>query len=204
MARKRGVTEAGLRRRAQILREAEGLVESVGFDDLRMETIAEATDVAKSTLYHYFPQKEDLLFAIHEATMLEQIERLQSIAAAPVSAGERLRLAIEEQLRLIAQHPGRVRVLMDSRRDKDRPYRDEMAKMERLYLDELVGLIESGIKEGEFRQANARLAAEAVLGMTQHARYWLRPERPGGYKKVATELWRLISNGLSSAPDDTA
>lgn len=197
MARSRGTTEAGSRRRAQILSEAEALVESLGFDDLKMETIADAIGVAKSTLYHYFPQKEDMLFALHEATMSEQTERLRAIVATEAPAAERLRLAIEDQLRLIALHPGRVRVLMDSKRDKDRPYRDEMAALERTYLNELVGLIESGLAQGEFRPANAKIVAEAILGMTQHARYWLKPRRNGGYEGVAKELWELVCSGLA-------
>lgn len=196
MARSRGTTEAGFHRRAQILSEAEALVESQGFDDLKMESIADSIGVAKSTLYYYFPQKEDMLFALHEATMNEQTERLRAIVATDEPASERLRLAIADQLRLIAQHPGRVRVLMDSKRDKERPYRKEMAALERTYLDELVGLIESGIKDGEFHSSNAKLVAEAVIGMTQHARYWLRPNRSGGYKAVADELWQLVCSGL--------
>lgn len=197
MARQRGTTEAGTRRRSQILLEAEALVESVGFDDLKMESIADSIGIAKSTLYHYFPQKEDMLFAIHDETMAEQTKHLREIAASPESASERLRLAIVDQLRLIAQHPGRVRVLMDAKRDKDRPYRKEMAKLERIYLDELVKLIEAGASTGEFRTTNPKIVAEAVLGMTQHARYWLRPNRNGGYEQVANELCQLICDGLA-------
>lgn len=196
MPRQRGTTEAGTRRRAQILEEAEILVESIGFDELKMESIADSIGVAKSTLYHYFPQKEDVLFAIHEATMSEQICHLTAIIESDAPATEKLREAITDQLRLIAEHPGRVRVLMDSRRDKDRPYRDQMAKLERTYMELLAGLLQAGMKSGQFRKRNPVLMAQAILGMTQHARYWLHADRPGGYLVVSEELWQLVCSGL--------
>ena len=202
MARTRGTTEAGVRRRAQILGEAEALVESVGFDDLKMETIAGSVGISKSTLYHYFPQKADMLFALHEQTMLRRIERQREIFASPLSVRERLRLSILDQLQLIAEHPGRVRVLMDSKRDNGRPHRKEMAKLERIYVDELVRLIELGIAEREIHAVDAELVAQAMLGMTQHARYWLRPGRPGGYYGIADEMWDLLVAGLSSRGAD--
>ena len=199
MARTKGITEAGSRRRTQILHGAEALIEAAGFDDLTMEAIAESIDVAKSTLYHYFPQKEDMLFAIYEETMEMQTTNLRVIVESGKPVKEQLRLAILDQLWLIAEHPGRVRVLMDARRDKERFYRAEMAKLERAYLDALAALLKHGMTSGEFRTANPVVVAEAILGMTQHSRYWLHPERPGGYKGVAKELWQLLCDGLNPA-----
>lgn len=197
MVRSRGTTEAGARRRAQILDEAEALIESASFDELKMETVADSIGVAKSTLYHYFPQKEDMLFALHEQTMLEQIEQLREIVRLPESTfGERLRQVIMHQMRLIAEHPGRVRVLMDAKRGKDRVHGSQMARLERTYLDEFVRLIQAGVASGEFRKVNAAVAAESILGMTQHSRHWFEPTRRGGYRAVAEQMWQLVFAGL--------
>jgi AcrR family transcriptional regulator len=198
MARNRKLSEAGSRRREQIINGAESLIETNGFDDLKMESIADTVGVAKSTLYHYFPQKEDLLFALHELTLTGQITNLREIMQTDVSPKEHLRLAIVDQLRLIAEHPGRVRALMDSKRDKERPYRAEMAKLEREYLGELSQIIKRGIRSGEFRAANISIAAETIVGMTQHARYWMKTSRPGGFKAVADEMWSIIVDGLAA------
>ncbi|ETB30963.1 hypothetical protein N602_31750 [Mycobacterium avium subsp. hominissuis 10-5606] len=79
MARKPGVTVAGVRRRAQILQKAEQLIARGAFQDMTMESIAEALDVSKSGLYHYFKHKDDLLFAI-------RLQTLSSLIAISVSA----------------------------------------------------------------------------------------------------------------------
>jgi AcrR family transcriptional regulator len=200
MARKKGTTDAGLRRRAQILAEAEVMVEEFGFDELTMEAIADSIGVAKSTLYHYFPQKEDMIFAIHEATMVEQTELLREIIAAPLSSREKIRRVLSQQLQLVAEHRGRVQVLQDSRRGRGGAFREEMVRLERAYLEALTELISNGMKSGEVRGANPTIVAEALLGMTQHARFWLRTDRPGGYEAVAEELWSIVCNGVAPEP----
>src|SRR6478735_8788259 len=82
MARKPGVTVAGVQRRAQILQKAEELIARGGFHEMTMDSIAEALDVSKSGLYHYFKQKDDLLFAIRLETLTtliaHQRERMNS------------------------------------------------------------------------------------------------------------------------------
>ena len=51
-------------RKIQILNAAEGVFTKKGFDDARMDDIAEETGLSKGTLYNYFKSKDDLIIAI--------------------------------------------------------------------------------------------------------------------------------------------
>ena len=50
-------------RREQLLSVGVELVTQRGYDDISIEEIAEAADVSKGLLYHYFPTKKDFLLA---------------------------------------------------------------------------------------------------------------------------------------------
>lgn len=58
-----------LETRRRIFRVAFDLFATKGFEETTVEEIAEAADVAKGTVFNYFPNKRALLLAAHEAWM---------------------------------------------------------------------------------------------------------------------------------------
>ena len=51
-------------RTSQIINAAEDVFTKKGFDEARMDDIAEQTGLSKGTLYNYFKSKDDLIIAI--------------------------------------------------------------------------------------------------------------------------------------------
>ena len=73
--------------RQKILVAAMQLFREQGFDSVSMETIAETVDIAKGTLYNYFPVKEAILdeyirrnFKESNQTMVAKIQKLPNTA----------------------------------------------------------------------------------------------------------------------------
>lgn len=63
------------KRRAAILKAARHLFSRNGFDSANMDSIADMAEVARATLYNYFPSKESLLIGIAE----EELEKIRQI-----------------------------------------------------------------------------------------------------------------------------
>src|SRR4051812_39437735 len=59
-------TEAADERRRSIVEAAARLFEMRGYNGTSMIDIAEAANLRKPTLYHYFTAKTDILFEIHD------------------------------------------------------------------------------------------------------------------------------------------
>jgi AcrR family transcriptional regulator len=72
-----------------ILDKAAALIARKGFDVATMMEVAQACGASKSHLYHYFPSKEDLLYAIVHEHITRQSEELARIVALPLPADER-------------------------------------------------------------------------------------------------------------------
>lgn len=70
------------RRRAEMVDAAEELYAEVGWDDVTMERVAKSARLSRALLYVYFRDKNDLLHAITERSLLELRERFVAAAAA--------------------------------------------------------------------------------------------------------------------------
>ena len=61
-----------LQRRQEILRTTATLLDRVGFDDLTTILIAKELRISVGSLYHYFPNKQAILYALGEQWLEEQ------------------------------------------------------------------------------------------------------------------------------------
>ncbi len=75
-------------RKSQILNAAEQVFTKKGFDEARMDDIAEETGVSKGTLYLYFKSKDDLIFAILDRIFQREFKQLQTLKLEETGAAE--------------------------------------------------------------------------------------------------------------------
>ncbi len=68
-------------RREDILQTTAALLDRVGFDDLTTILIAREMGISVGSLYHYFPNKQAILYAMGEQWLAEQTRALEEIAA---------------------------------------------------------------------------------------------------------------------------
>ena len=155
-------------RKAQILNAAEGVFTKRGFNEARMDDIAEKTGLSKGTLYLYFKSKDDLIIAILERIFQREFRQLEDLQQDDISASDAmLKLTdlitkdIVSMLRLI---PIIYNFLALAFRNKyvQRALKDYINR----YLNILIPIIQRGIDAGEFRSVDARevaIAAGAII-----------------------------------------
>lgn len=83
-----------------------------GFEDTRIEDLAEATGIPKATLYYHFAGKEEILSWLLMRVLAEFADAVDAAAAGAGSARERLGAVVRAQLAVMAQHPAACRVLL--------------------------------------------------------------------------------------------
>lgn len=70
-------------RNKQIVTSASGLFRKTGFENTKIETIAERAQVSVGTIYNYFESKGDLLVAVVSLEVNEVLNAGESVIAAP-------------------------------------------------------------------------------------------------------------------------
>ena len=80
------IQKRALERRAKILEVTAELLEEVGQDDLTTILVAKRAEISVGTLYHYFPNKYAILYALAEQWLGEIDIALQELEAERVEA----------------------------------------------------------------------------------------------------------------------
>jgi AcrR family transcriptional regulator len=168
------VREKRRRRRAEILHAALRAFRDKGFHATTLDDIALHVGVRKTALYHYFPDKQSILHECHREAS-EELKRIARGARQFETAREQLRYVIREHVRVMTEtlegsplafevsafSPERQRELMAARDAYERAVRR---------------IIVAGIRRGEFRRTNPKVAVFVILGAINWIARWYRPE----------------------------
>lgn len=156
-------------RKTQIINAAEGVFTEKGFDEARMDDIAEETGLSKGTLYLYFKSKDDLIIAILDRMFQREFKQLENLDQAAQSATDAIwnmtNLLTKEILSLIRLIPIVYQFLALAFRNKY--VQTALKKYINRYLDILIPIIQRGIDSGEFRKVDAREVAVAMGAMIE-------------------------------------
>lgn len=98
-----GMREVPAEMAANLHKAADGLLAS--FEDVQMHDIAAAAGVARSSLYYYFANKDDVLAYLLRSMLHELNTATSEAAAGPGNPSERLSAVIRAQLSLLNDHP---------------------------------------------------------------------------------------------------
>lgn len=151
-------------RKSQILNAAEGVFTKKGFDDARMDDIAEETGLSKGTLYNYFKSKEDLVIAILDRIFLGAFKQVEGSGVDELGATEAIWRftdeAISDYKKMLHMMPIAYEFLALAFRNKI--VQKALKQYFNVYMDALVPIIQRGIDSGEFRKVNAQEVAIAA------------------------------------------
>lgn len=156
-------------RKTQILNAAEGVFTEKGFEEARMDDIADETGLSKGTLYLYFKSKDDLIIAILDRMFQREFKQLENLNLTEPSAVDAIwkitDLLTKEILGLLRLIPIVYQFLALAFRHKY--VQLALKKYINRYLDILEPIIQRGIDSGEFRPVDAREVAVAMGAMIE-------------------------------------
>lgn len=167
--------EEQTRRRHEIFHAAAHLFLKQGFHETSMQQVAEAAGVGKSTLYDYFPTKDDILVFTVEDEIIEALAHAKEIANKNVSAEKKLRQIMQMQMGFLEDNKQLlVKLNFESQRLKA-DSQERIQEKRRVYQNLVCDIIEEGIRNGEFRKINPLLAARTLLLLLTTVIYTTRP-----------------------------
>lgn len=175
--------------REELITKAAEVFEKRGFAQTRIGDIAQELSLGRSSLYHYFRSKEEILAALVEEHTIDAAADLERLVAnAALSATERLRVALSNSIMKRLAGGARIRVLDQLEAEMPPELKQAFNRARRRVLDLYTKLIEEGIGTGELRAIDPRTAALAVLGIASWTSWWYSPKG----KKMPEELTEIL------------
>ena len=151
-------------RKTQIINAAEGVFTKKGFDEARMDDIADETGLSKGTLYLYFKSKDDIILAILDRIFQREFRVFEQMDLSTMSATDAINHFVDNVSRdvkiMLRLMPIAYEFLALAFRNKT--VQKSLKVYVNRYLDILVPIIQSGIDSGEFREVDAHEVAIAM------------------------------------------
>lgn len=164
------------RRKAEIMRVTLGVLSISGYQGTSLEEVAERTDIAKATIYHYFTGKDELVAAALESLTTDVLDRLEhvGVGAAEASALEHLRILIREQLHVLNELYPEAGKLFSFPTSWPAVHSEAMKAMRRRHDAIFRAVVERGVAGGEFDCPDIDVALHCLHGILNHASVWVR------------------------------
>jgi AcrR family transcriptional regulator len=173
-----------------------------GYNATTMRDIAQAVGILPGSLYAHIDSKETLLIEIVE-TGIERfllIDRL--LTASDESPVERMRIAICEHIKAVAEHPERTLVVFHQWRFLSGPNRARAVAMRRRYAKAFMRIVNDGIAGGDFNpKLDPRITVFAILGALNWTPEWYSPSGPESAEVIGRKMADSLIHGLRATPD---
>ena len=161
----------------ELIERAAEIFAERGFANTTLQDIADAAQVGRTTLYHYFKSKDEFLTALVEDVTIQSLKRLRTVRAqTDISPSERLREAVLTHVAWLLTRPNRFKVLVRDEHTLPPEIRRRHEGAKRDVLAEFTGFIQAGMDAGEFRDGNPRVIALSLIGMCNWSVWWYTPK----------------------------
>ena len=175
-----------------------------GFAGTSLQDIADAMGITRPALYYYVKSKNELLARLAADVAGGSATQIAEIAARPdLDALGKLREIARLNVVRMATQAERFLLLIRSEADLPPELSAAYDASRRAVLKAVTGVIEDGIRAGQFQPVDARVAALAVIGMSNWVACWFRPDRDNA-DAVADQLADMAVAAVQRADCRTA
>jgi TetR/AcrR family transcriptional regulator, cholesterol catabolism regulator len=162
----------------KVIEAAAELFHKKGFKSATLDGLARELGLSKTALYHYVSSKEHLLSMVYGQAFEKIFERIHEISAMDVPPAEKLRLILRDHIKNITIKNAALFSVFFAE-ENQLPIKDfqKIRAEKRKYSQIIEDILEDGIAKGNFRPADPRLQANAILGMCNWVYKWYRQNR---------------------------
>ncbi len=142
--------------RDQILDEALKCFAERGYEGTSLNDIAAGVGIRRPSLLHHFPSKDSLYGNVFERLLSDWLERLEESIASPATGWDKAELVLRSGFALFAETPDYVRIMRREALDGGEHLGMDLSTVLKPLFDAAVIYFEEQMKNGTFRQHDAR------------------------------------------------
>ena len=177
-----------------ILDSAAALFAKVGYPGAKMQDIAKACGASKSMLYHYYPTKDDLMFAMLEEHLQKVIAGIEEVAAVPGTNKERFAAFVQVYAQKSAQSRRRHVTAMNDVKFLPKAMQTPLLALQRQITDQVTEMLRGlspGLPDSVYKPYTMLL-----LGMLNWTDYWFKPGGEMKPQELCERIARLFLRGF--------
>ena len=186
----------GRQRQKQLYDAAARLFAAQGYHATSLRELAEALGLNKSSLYHYFDSKQELLYQLLDDYISEALAEIQSLCSGERDPEEKLADFMRYYTRFYARDLDRLALLVNEVDNLEPRLRKVLEKKERRYLAALTDIFEQLREQGRLKQVPSTVAAFAFFGMVHYSFRWYRLRGKVSPEELSEMFWEIFGRGV--------
>jgi len=181
----------------EIISVASALFSQKGYSATSLKEIADEVGLHKTSLFHYFKNKEEILIEVMDKGLREYVNILDESAIDPnLKAEEKLRIALEKQISVVCKYKDYINVglneiksLSPKNREKYNTKRKQYGKRFEKIIQEIQGHNGSTL----FKNLNFKIVNLGILGMCNWIINWYKADGPLGPKEISEIFFSVLT-----------
>ena len=177
-----------------ILDSAAALFAKVGFPNAKMQDIAKACGATKSMLYHYFPTKDELLFAMLQEHLEKVIAGIEEVGGQAGSSTDRFAALVTVYVQKSAQSRRRHTIAQNDVKYLPKALQTPLLALEVRVCDLIAGhlrLLNPGLHDKLYKPY-----AMLLIGMLNGTDIWFKPNGTIKAPELCERISRLFLLGF--------
>lgn len=189
-------------RREAIVARAARLFATAGFAGTSVSDLAAECETSKSLIYHYYPSKEDILFAVMASHIDQLVQDVAEAGDRSIGAAVRLRALVHSFMGHYAGAADRQKVLLNELGSLPPERRATIVAKQRAIVDAVTKLLQELDLGLQGDPARARVKAMLLFGMINWTHTWYDPAGPVSAADIADMALELVLGGPGPGAGD--
>jgi len=181
-------------RRAELIKTAAAVFRRKGYSAAKLQDIAAAAGLDRASVYYYVSGKEELYKEVVAEAVRDNVAMVERLRSTEASAPSKLSAFVEGLMASYERHYPYLYVYVQedmTHMSGDTAWTREMRSLSRRFDTAVRDIIQKGLDDGSLAAPveDARLLANAVIGMCNWSHRWFQP----GGSFTAADVGRLFS-----------
>jgi len=191
------LTAKAKKSKKQIIFEAAALLfRDKGYTATSMRDLAQKVNLKASSLYNHIGSKEEILREICFANAEQFSQAMAEVEALHASAADKVRALIRIHIDIATSDFTSVTAFNDEWRHLSDPHLSEFKALRRDYEKRFQAIIETGIRDGEFKKLDSFTALYTIFSSMRWLYDWYKPERNVTPEQIYEQISILLMSGL--------
>jgi AcrR family transcriptional regulator len=183
-------------RRTEIRRTAKKLFQERGYAATSMRDLAKEVGIEAASLYNHLSSKEELLQEMCFDIADQFFNAFQSAVASETTVSKKLKAAIKAHIGVIARNVDASTVFFHEWMFLNEPELSRFKKLRSQYEQGFRDLIQKGIIEKDFKEANVRLVTFTILSALNATYDLYKSKEKLDQEEIAENISNLLFKGL--------
>jgi len=181
----------------EIIAVASALFSMKGYSATSLKEIADEVGLHKTSLFHYFKNKEEILMEVMDKGLREYVNILDESPIDPnLEIEEKLRVALEKQVSVVCKYKDYINVGLNEIKSLSPENSEKYNTKRKQYgrrFEKIIQEIQGDNGSPLFKNLNFKIVNLGILGMCNWIINWYKEDGPLGPKEISEIFFGILT-----------